>query len=213
MGKQKIKIEADYGAAMYRVLKMQDTVNRPDFMNGEMVQPVIDVGFGGYNQMEPKQAPRASVSIAGIATPRWVMIGVQGIRSVFAAGVTDLNATIQLNNENARILSGYCKVTFDAAGLAAWAGKTIRFRSRYYSESGTAAYNIAIVDVALGAALSYEVFMVQQMSLRDLVVPSPLSLALTITDITGPGAAWPANSVLEGTVSAIIQARHAQLPG
>jgi hypothetical protein len=87
------------------------------------VSMVMDVGQGGFGVCTYEMLTSVTpVAIGGLTGGSIILIGPQGFTFAGVLG----NAGASLNQENARLIASSCNLNFDAAGLAAMAGITVR---------------------------------------------------------------------------------------
>lgn len=198
-----VKVDALIGAGMVNVLGIKGTKQQPQNVDMGGISVVFDVAAGGYAGAEFVNAKDAATfSIAGGAGTTRQVLGPVGF---------DPNLIINTNSQNCRVLGLTTFFTFDAAGIAAFAGKTIGFQLGMTDPRNTASGEIPIHEekaVIVAGGLTQRIS--ANPALWNGLIPNPFALAVTL--LSYDGTVFPANTTGRVHLSVARAALHQQLP-
>lgn len=196
------------GPGMSSVLGIKGAKSQPQAIDMAAIQPTYDVQQGGFtfDQTSCKSGVWASTSIAGVASSAFPMLGPLGWQ------LTARDPVIQtVNGQNGRVLTFDGEITFDAAGIAAFAGKTLWLEAVIGDTliSPTRSIWMHVFEILCVAGKTrYPIYMGATNWLG--FIPWPYSLFLRPRSVDG--TVFPANTTFGAGLQCLVKERGAWLP-
>lgn len=196
------KCDALIGSGIVAIYGIKGADSNPQSVDTACVDLVHDMGAGGFAGASYQNATEVASSINGVASSGRTLIAPVGFSALTFIATTNQWARVQG-------ITGF--VTFDAAGLAAFAGKTIGIQIGLTDPANLAAGEIPIHEERIVVPAAGLIVRIScNPALWKGIVPWPM--ALTCTFISFDATVFPANTTGRMFVSAFKAAINQQLP-
>lgn len=168
-------------------LTLKGLVTTPPALNVGGIQPTYDVGAGGFAAGRIVTDTANAASIAAVTSASFLLIAPIGFTLAGALNTPN----ISLNKENARVLGVGTRVTFDAAGAAAFAGKEVHIQYELRALTNSPNWPVWTDRFTAAAAILNYRRQLDSNYWKGLV---PYQLALSVSIVSADGTAFPANT-------------------
>lgn len=198
-------IDNSFSKMLTGILGIKGTQSTPVQADMESVLMMLDVGQGGFSVASALCQASADNTIAGVNSKHNQFIYPTGY--LVAAG-SNTNASGGYSEKVHRILSASLVITFDAAGLVAFAGKTVTTTWRVITVGGNSV-PICQETFTIGTPTTYRGYLYRLINYVPMLLNG---MTLYVTTASDDGTNFPANTTCKLYVAAVQREIGSQLP-